>query len=196
MREKGVWWNFYLSFSLKQSSFRPLSRLGIPEREWEERLAKAELRGVVERNHSALSLHSSPTHTKPSSVHERKPLPFLCGYPPKDKDSGRESFFLKRSEIPDRAGASGVIVRKPPARSWIIQLTNTLKVGNCDSCRYHLKKASFVNSELTNKQSMSNVVATPNKDQIPVNQLCGNQNITVTGTSELHRKASFVKMMG
>jgi len=47
-----------------------------------------------------------------------------------------------------------------------------------------------------NKQSMSNVIATPNKDQIPVNQLCGNQNIPITGTSALHHKASFVNTMG
>lgn len=43
---------------------------------------------------------------------------------------------------------------------------------------------------------MSNVIATPNKDQIPVNQLRGIQNVTVTGTPELHHNACFVNKMG
>lgn len=94
----------------------------------------------------------------------------------------------------ERAGDSGV-VRKPPAQVEKVQLTNTLKAVTA-ACWYHLKKESFGNSALTNKQSMNNVIATRNREQIPVNQLCGNQNITVTGTSELHHNASFVNMMG
>lgn len=47
-----------------------------------------------------------------------------------------------------------------------------------------------------NKQGMNNVIASRNRDQIPLNQPCRNQNITATATSELHPNASFVNVLG